>query len=456
MSEHQYAMVMDLNKCLGCHTCTIACKKQWTDGDGMDYMYWNNVETHPGTGYPKGWHTLGGGFNETRQLRPSALPAKEDYGEAFEYDYSQRLFEGRGKPVMPHVPPTFSSNWDEDVGGWDTTNPFFFYLPRICNHCTHPACLEACPRKAIYKRQEDGIVLIDQERCQGYRYCIKACPYKKIYFNEVTGKSQKCIFCYPRLEQGQTTACSAQCPGRIRFVGLLDDPESPVHKLVLKHKVALGLFPEKGTSPNVYYVPPFNPPKFGAAGRSILEDPRLPLDYLRYLFGPEVVRVIGFLEAELARSQRGESSEVLQLLIGRDASVRYRIVEKNLREDAPADVRQALEQSPPRPEPTKPGHALDGAGSRDHAAAGAAGDAGPTGPGSGDSGREGASSSDFKAGSAVPEAVRNAFGVAGAATVASAGRIVAGSCPSSGCGGCAQAARCTSEQPSPDKEEPWF
>ncbi len=99
-----------------------------------------------------------------------------------------------------------------------------------------------------------------------------------------------------------------------------------MHKLVLKHKVALGLFPEKGTSPNVYYVPPFNPPKSGHAGRSILDDPRLPIDYLKYLFGPEVVTVIERLEGELVRAQRGETSEVLQLLIGRDDHVRYKIV----------------------------------------------------------------------------------------------------------------------------------
>ena len=202
---------------------------------------------------------------------------------------------------------------------------YFFYLPRICNHCTYPACLEACPRKAIYKRDEDGIVVLDQERCQGYRYCIKACPYKKIYYNEVTGKSEKCIFCYPRLEKGQVNACAAQCPGRLRFVGLLDDPESPVHKLVLVHRAALPLFPEKGTQPNVFYVPPFNPPKRGSYDKSILEDPRLPLDYLIYLFGPEVREAITRLEAELKTAQRGGRSELLQLLVGRDAATRYRI-----------------------------------------------------------------------------------------------------------------------------------
>jgi len=208
---------------------------------------------------------------------------------------------------------------------------FYFYLPRICNHCTYPACLEACPRKAIYKREEDGIVVLDQQRCQGYRYCIQACPYKKIYFNEIAGKSEKCIFCYPRLERVTVNACAAQCPGRLRFVGLVDDPESPVYKLVRVYRVALPLFPERGTKPNVYYVPPFNPPKRGNYGKSILDDPRLPLDYLVYLFGAEVKDAIRRLESELTRAQEGRRSDLLQLLIGRDHAVRYRVGPQLLR-----------------------------------------------------------------------------------------------------------------------------
>lgn len=363
MSKHQYAMVMDLNKCIGCQTCTVACKKQWTHRDGTSYMYWNNVETQPGQGYPKNWHNIGGGFDSRRNLRPSPLPPKEDYGEAYDYDYQQRLFEGKNKPVMPHKAPTYGVNWEEDVGAMNSGNPYYFYLPRICNHCTHPACVEACPRKAIYKRQEDGIVVIDQERCNGYRYCIQSCPYKKIYFNEVTGKSEKCIFCYPRLEQGQVNACAAQCPGRIRFVGLLDDPESPVYKLVNQYQVALGLFPEKGTHPNVYYVPPFNPPKDGKAGRNILDDPRLPLNDLIYYFGKKVVTVIEYLQQELQRAQNGETSEVLQLLIGRSDQVRYRIVPDAVRKATPQDVQQDLDMQKSGPNltimrtPTTIGHA---------------------------------------------------------------------------------------------------
>jgi len=85
------------------------------------------------------------------------------------------------------------------------------------------------------------------------------------------------------------------------------------------------LFPEKGTEPNVFYVPPFNPPRKGNYGKSILEDPRMPIDYLVYLFGGQVVEVIRRLEGELTKAQNGGRSDVLQLLIGRDAHVRYQI-----------------------------------------------------------------------------------------------------------------------------------
>ncbi len=115
MSKHQYAMVMDLNKCLGCQTCTIACKKLWTDRDGTGYMYWNNVETRPGLGYPRQWDRIGGGWKDG-MLQPSPLPTMDDYGHPWEYDYEQRLFEGKRKPVMPSPEPKSGVNWDEDVG----------------------------------------------------------------------------------------------------------------------------------------------------------------------------------------------------------------------------------------------------------------------------------------------------------------------------------------------------
>ena len=121
---------------------------------------------------------------------------------------------------MPQEEVRNTPNWDEDVGALMLGENYYFYLPRLCNHCTNPACLEACPRKAIYKRAEDGIVLVDQERCEGYRYCMKACPYKKIYFNELLGKAQKCIFCYPRIEKGEVNACAEAVPRPAAFCGV--------------------------------------------------------------------------------------------------------------------------------------------------------------------------------------------------------------------------------------------
>ena len=115
---------------------------------------------------------------------------------------------------------------------------WFFYLARICNHCTYPACLASCPRGSIYKRPEDGIVLVDQGRCRGYQECVKACPYKKVFFNPMTGTSEKCIACFPKIEQGLQPQCFVNCIGKIRMAGLdLDsprrrEPDNPIDYLV--------------------------------------------------------------------------------------------------------------------------------------------------------------------------------------------------------------------------------
>ena len=95
------------------------------------------------------------------------------------------------------------------------------YMPRLCEHCLNPACVASCPSGSIYKREEDGIVLIDQDKCRGWRMCVSACPYKKIYYNWQSGKAEKCIFCYPRIESGQPTVCSETCVGRIRYLGVM-------------------------------------------------------------------------------------------------------------------------------------------------------------------------------------------------------------------------------------------
>jgi complex iron-sulfur molybdoenzyme family reductase subunit beta len=314
MSKRQLAMVMDLNKCIGCQTCTVACKTQWTNRDGRQYMYWNNVETRPGTGYPKGWEELGGGFDASGALREGTVPSLAGgYGTPWDFSLDEAA---RGGEIRPSEEPRHGPNWDEDRGGGEFPNSWFFYLPRICNHCADPGCLAACPRGAIFKRDQDGVVLVDQSRCEGLRYCIAGCPYKKVYFNPGTFRSEKCILCFPRVEKGLPPACAQQCVGRLRFVGYLDDEAGQVHQLVRRWKVALPLHPEYGTQPNVFYVPPLpGPPKYDARGRPIPGSERIPVAYLEGLFGPEVKRVIATLESEMARRRAGRPSELLDVLI---------------------------------------------------------------------------------------------------------------------------------------------
>lgn len=323
-SRRQIAMVLDTNKCLNCQTCTIACKTLWTHQEGKEYMYWNNVETRPGAGYPRDWEKAGGGWlPDGRQLHLGRLPdLATEYGPPWELNREEVYFGGRlgTKRLKPVGDPSWGPNWDEDQGGGAYPNSYFFYLQRICNHCTHPACVEACPRNAIYKREEDGIVVIDQDRCNGYQFCIEACPYKKIYFNEVTRKSEKCIFCYPRLEKKEVNACARQCPGRLRLVGYRDDPNGTIWKLVDKYRVAVPLHPEYGTQPNVFYIPPLAPPIFDRNGRVLdpIQDPRIPLAYLRECFGPAVDQALATLHEEMVRKREGGKSELMEILIARE------------------------------------------------------------------------------------------------------------------------------------------
>jgi DMSO reductase family type II enzyme iron-sulfur subunit len=320
MSKRQLAMVMDLNKCIGCQTCTVACKTQWTNRNGRDYMYWNNVETYPGQGYPRNWQEAGGGFDAAGDLQPGEIPNIEaDYGVPWEYNFDEMR---DGAILTPQqdgkdVQPTWGPNWDEDVATGDyPSDNYFFYLPRICNHCSNPGCLSACPRDAIFKRDQDGVVLVDLDRCQGYRYCIAGCPYKKIYFNPKLSKSEKCILCFPRVEQGLPPACAQQCVGRIRFVGFLDDEEGQVHKLVNKYKVAIGLRPDYGTQPNVYYVPPvFSPDKFDADGAPIAGQDRIPDSDLQKLFGDDYKAAKETLLAEHKKRKETGESELMDILI---------------------------------------------------------------------------------------------------------------------------------------------
>lgn len=319
-------MVLDLNKCIGCQTCTVACKTQWTNRNGREYMYWNNVETSPGEGYPRNWQNSGGGFDPSGSLKNGVVPPMDDYGYPWEYNTAGLA---KGEQYRPDKDPKWGPNWEEDQGAGNfPKDNYFFYLPRLCNHCDNPGCLAACPRDAIFKRDEDGVVLIDQERCQGYRYCVAGCPYKKVYFNPKTGKSEKCIFCFPRVEKGLPTACAQQCVGRIRFLGFLDDKESQVAKLVNEYKVAIPLRPDYGTEPNVFYIPPvFNPDKLDDEGIPVPESMRIPDAELEEMFGEAVFPAMEKIKNELKRRKDTGESEMLDLLIAFKHSEMFRLDE---------------------------------------------------------------------------------------------------------------------------------
>ena len=387
----QVGMVLNLDKCIGCHTCSVTCKNVWTSRDGVEYAWFNNVETKPGIGYPKEWDNQkkwNGGWkrNAEGKLEPRQgsrlkilanifanpnLPSIDDYYEPFTFDY-----EHLQKAPLSETPPTarpvsvitgkkmdkivWGPNWEDDLGGEFSArskdalfeglqkemystfeSTFMMYLPRLCEHCLNPACVASCPSGSIYKREDDGIVLVDQDKCRGWRMCISGCPYKKIYYNWSSGKAEKCTFCFPRIEAGQPTVCSETCVGRIRYLGVLlydadkieaaasvaderdlyqaqldcflnpHDPEvqkmareqgipeswlisaqkSPVYKMAMDWKIAFPLHPEYRTLPMVWYIPPLSPiQKAAESGRmgmnGIIPDVaslRIPLRYLANL-----------------------------------------------------------------------------------------------------------------------------------------------------------------------------
>jgi len=277
--KKQITFVFDTNKCIACQTCTVACKTTWTAGKGEETIFFNNVETKPYGGYPQKWD-----INSLNELKDQHWDKNGVYQGTTIFEDTQP-----GERVKGWHPQersyAFPNIGEDEVLGTMEKGAFFngihdiwmFYLARICNHCSYPACLAACPRKAIYKREEDGIVLIDQSRCRGYKECIKACPYKKTFFNMVTRISEKCIGCFPLIEKGEQPRCVTTCIGKIRMQGFIEDAseprkDNPMDMIIRIRKIALPLYPQFGTQPNVYYVPPVHVPK----------------DFLYQMFGPTV------------------------------------------------------------------------------------------------------------------------------------------------------------------------
>jgi nitrate reductase beta subunit len=317
--QWQFAFVFNTNRCIGCQTCTMSCKSTWTFSKGQELMWWNNVESKPYGGYPQNWDSKllnmleqanpGGQTWSTRGAEPDAKPYGTFNGWTI-FDAAEKRPSPEGyQPALGYLPTDDEwrhPNIHEDTAtgrafvqesqfGGAAELPehhvWFFHLARICNHCTYPGCLASCPRNAIYKRPEDGIVLIDQSRCRGYRKCVEGCPYKKAMYRPTTRTAEKCIGCYPRVEgrdptispngEPAETRCMAACVGKIRLQGLVEiaadgswakNPANPLYYLIRERRVALPLYPQFGTEPNGFYIPPR----------------WVPRPYLIQMFGPGV------------------------------------------------------------------------------------------------------------------------------------------------------------------------
>ncbi|MDZ7736022.1 MAG: 4Fe-4S dicluster domain-containing protein [Gammaproteobacteria bacterium] len=180
--KKRYGMLIDLNRCIGCHACSVACKSEFD--------------------VPLG---------ETRSW--------VEYIERGNY---------------PHVSRSF--------------------LPRLCNHCSEPQCVDVCPTGATWVREDTGIVHIDPDICIGCKYCMMACPYGMRFINPMHGSADKCNFCEHRVDQGVDPACVQTCVGHARIFGDLNDPDSTISQMLSENNDVSVLRPEMGTKPNVFYI----------------------------------------------------------------------------------------------------------------------------------------------------------------------------------------------------------
>ena len=127
-----------------------------------------------------------------------------------------------------------------------------YFVPKLCNHCARPNCVQVCPVGATYVSPE-GVVLVDEQHCVGCSYCVQACPYGARFINPVKKTADKCTWCYHRVKRGLTPACVLVCPAKARLFGNLNDPDSPLIKIFTKERVNV-LKPDLGNEPRTSYV----------------------------------------------------------------------------------------------------------------------------------------------------------------------------------------------------------
>lgn len=169
------------------------------------------------------------------------------------------------------VPLGATRSWVEYVEKGTFPHVSRQFLPRLCNHCRNPQCVNVCPTGATFKRDEDGIVVVDSDICIGCKYCIQACPYDVRFIHPDTGTADKCDFCLHRVSRGVAPSCVNTCQGKARIFGDMNDPESEVARLIATQPVTV-LRQGMGTQPSVFYI---------AADHSDPRETRIPSQYVR-------------------------------------------------------------------------------------------------------------------------------------------------------------------------------
>ncbi|HXS74174.1 MAG TPA: 4Fe-4S dicluster domain-containing protein [Rhodanobacteraceae bacterium] len=216
--KKKLGLVIDLDTCVGCHACAVACK-EWNDGGQFGPLPDSD---------PYGADPVGVWFNRV-------------------HTYEVAAPERNTADVRP--------------GSFEATASNVVHFPRSCLHCETPDCVTVCPTGASYKRAEDGIVLVDEDKCIGCQLCAWACPYGAREISEQRGTMQKCTLCVDRIynetleEADRQPACVMACPTRARHFGDLGDPDSAISQLVAQRN-GYDLMPEFGYRPVNKYLPP--------------------------------------------------------------------------------------------------------------------------------------------------------------------------------------------------------
>lgn len=214
-SNVRWVFLIDTYKCVGCGLCVKACKNE------NEIPYDANVT--------RTWVERYVITKDGSMFADTPKGARDGFT-------TNRIELGGGK---------YKDIKEEDINK-------AFFVPKLCNQCENPPCVQVCPVGATYQTT-DGVVHVDRKWCIGCGYCIMACPYGVRFFHPEHHTAEKCNFCYHRITKGMNTACVDACPFSARRIGNIKDPNDPVSKVIKTERVSI-LKEEFGTKPQVYYI----------------------------------------------------------------------------------------------------------------------------------------------------------------------------------------------------------